>query len=310
MKMKTKLPADRLAVLLFTTVCAGLAVLTTGCGQSTQSTKASAAEAVTAGAAQPAPQADAIEPAADAGEAVVDQQTRETSSTGNGMEAVEKAAEAGEYLFAFFWKEDDENTAAMRSVFDAAVMGFADRAQAVVVKITEPEQKEIVEQFGLDRAPMPIVLALAPNGAITGGFPNTFSASDLETAFVSSGAAQCVKSLQGSKLVMLCVQNDETESNDEAMKGVRDFKASQEYPEFVEIVTLDPKDSAEAKFLSELQVSPDTENAVTVMMAPPGVPIGIIEGPTTKELFAELLSKAQSGCASGQCGPGGCGPAK
>jgi len=46
------------------------------------------------------------------------------------------------------------------------------------------------------------------------------------------------------------------------------------------------------------------------MMAPPGVPIGMIEGPTTKELFVDLLSKAQSACAGGQCGPGGCGPAK
>lgn len=303
-----KLPADRLVVLLLSAACAGLAVLTAGCGQSAQSTEASASEAVTADAAPSALQAGAIEPAGDSGEAAVDRQAREASSTGNGMEAIEKAAEAGEYLFAFFWKEDDENTKAMRSVFDAALKDFANRAQAVVVKITEPEQEEIVEQFGLDRAPMPIVLALAPNGAITGGFPNSFTASDLEGALVSSGAAQCVKSLQESKLVLLCVQNDETESSEEAMKGVREFKDSQEYPEFVEIVKLDPNDSEEAKFLGELQISADTETAVTVMMAPPGVPIGVIEGPTTKELFADLLSKAQSACAGGQCGPGGCGP--
>ena len=88
------------------------------------------------------------------------------------------------------------------------------------------------------------------------------------------------------------------------MKGVHDFKNSQEYPEFVEIVKLDPEDSGESSFLGDLQISPQTENAVTVVMAPPGTPIGMFEGPTTKELFVDLLSKTQSACADGQCGPG------
>ena len=72
------------------------------------------------------------------------------------MEAIRQAAEAGKYLFAFFWKDDDENTAAMRRVFDSATTEFADRADSVAVKITEPAQKEVVEEFGLDRAPMPL----------------------------------------------------------------------------------------------------------------------------------------------------------
>ena len=147
-----------------------------------------------------------------------------------------------------------------------------------------------------------------PANISSGYFPNSFTAADLQGALVSPGTARCVQGLQENKLVFLCVQNDETASSDEAMKGVRDFKDSQESPEFVEVVKLDPTDSAEAGFLSDLQVSPDTENAVTVMMAPPGVAIGMIEGPTTKDVLTDLLSKAQSGCASGACGPGGCGP--
>ena len=303
-----KLLPDRLAMLFLTTAFACFALLTAGCGESSQSAEASTSKASTQAPAQSAPETGLVEPDADPGEVVAEQQTKAMTSTGNGMEAIEKAAKADKYLFAFFWKEDDENTTAMRTVFEAAVGDCADRAEAVAVKVTEPEQKEIVEQFGLDRAPMPIVLALAPNGAVTGGFPSSFTATDLKGALVSPGTAQCVKGLQENKLVFLCVQNDETASSDEAMKGVRDFKDSQESPEFVEVVKLDPTDSAEAGFLSDLQVSPDTENAVTVMMAPPGVPIGMIEGPTTKDVLTDLLSKAQSGCASGSCGPGGCGP--
>jgi len=305
-----KLLADRLYVSFLAITFAGLAIAAAGCGQSSPTAEAANSGAVTQVATQSSSTEGAGASTGETAGAGVDRQPEKTTSTGNGMESIRKAAEADKYLFAFFWKEDDENSTTMRSVFDEAVPNFADRAESVAVKITEPEQKEIVEQYGLDRAPMPMVLAFAPNGAITGGFPNSFTTSDLETAFVSPGTAQCVKALQESRLAMLCVQNGRTKFSAEAMKGVRDFKDSQEYPEFVEVVKLDPKDSREAKFLGELQISPDTETAVTVMMAPPGVPIGMIEGPTTKELFVDLLSKAQSACAGGQCGPGGCGPAQ
>lgn len=302
------LSADRLAVLSLSAAFAGLAITAAGCGQSSPSAEAANSEVVTQVVTQSGTTSDAEESPEETADVAVDRQPEEMASTGVGMEAIREAAEANRYLFVFFWKEDGENTRAMRDVFDGAVPDFADRAESVAVKITEPEQKEIVEQYGLDRAPMPMVLAIAPNGAITGGFPNSFTASDLETALVSPGTAQCVKALQENKLAMLCVQNGQTEFSEEAMKGVRDFKASQEYPEFVQIVKLNPKDSEEAKFLGELQISPDTETAVTVMMAPPGVPVGMIEGPATKEVFVEFLSKAQSACADGQCGPGGCGP--
>ena len=94
-----------------------------------------------------------------------------STPTGNDKDAMRRAAEAGRYLFAFFWKTDDDATVAMRRVFDSATADFANRADCVAVRITEPEQKEVVEEFGLDRAPMPLVLAFAPNGAVTGGFP-------------------------------------------------------------------------------------------------------------------------------------------
>jgi len=60
--------------------------------------------------------------------------------------------------------------------------------------------------------------------------------------------------------------------------------------------------------LSDLEIDPATKTAVTVFLAPPGAPIAMLEGGTTKDQFLAELEKAGSCGPGGACGPGGCGP--
>jgi hypothetical protein len=226
------------------------------------------------------------------------------------MPAIKQAAAAGKYLFVFFSKTDDDQTVAMRKVFDQAMEKAADRAQTVAVNITSASEKAIVDKYDLSRAPMPLVLAIAPNGAITGGFPGKFEEQELLDAFATPGTEKVMKSLQDGKLVFVCVQNAKTKSNDAAMQGVREFKTDARFASATEIVTLDPTDKQEAKFLTDLKVAPDIAEATTVFVVPPGQAISKIEGATNKDDLVELLSKAGTGCGPGGCGPGGCGPRK
>lgn len=229
--------------------------------------------------------------------------------TGAGMAAVEKAAEAEKYLFALFRKEEDGDTAAMRSVLQEVIKEVADRADSVEVNVSTASERSIVDKFGLDRAPMPLILAIAPNGAITGGFPTKAEKQELLDAFASPSMEKCMKPLQENKLVLLCVQNAATESNDAALKGVGEFKADARFAEATEIVMLDPTDVAEAAFLKDLRIDPKIEAAVTVFLAPPGMPIGMYKGATSKDEIVATLEKSSSACGPGGCGPGGCGPA-
>ncbi len=269
--------------------------VSSGCGRSARSTEASSARA--AGL----PEAAAIV-AEDLGEG-----SASAGSAEDAMAAVRQAADAGKYLFAFFWKEDDQQTQAMRQVFNQATSQVEERADAVSVQVTDPAQKAIVDEYGLDRAPMPLVLALAPNGAITGGFPAEFSGEDLLGAFASPCTEKCMKLLQEGKLVLLCVQGAKTQGNDEALKGARDFQGDGRFSAATEIIMLDPNDAAEKSFLADLQITAATEQAVTVFLVPPGSPIAMFEGPVSKELLVEALEKAGSSCCpGGSCGPGGC----
>ena len=230
------------------------------------------------------------------------------ASTSKGLAAIDSAARSGKYLFIFFWKANDKQSQTMYGVFQSTMKKWAESTDSIGVNVTYADERPVVDKFGVSRAPMPLVVALAPNGAITKGFPSKFNENQLREAFVSPCTAKCLKCMQDRKLVLLCVQNEKTQFTQAAMTAARNFKADARYAKATEIVTVNPEDRAEAAFLQDLKVDPRTSQAVTVVLAPPGQPVASFVGVVTKD---QIVAKVQAGpCANGQCGPGGCGPKK
>ena len=227
-----------------------------------------------------------------------------SNSVSRGLTAMDTAAQKGKYLFFFFWKENGQEVTSTYSAFQNATRNLADQADAVAIQVTDPNEKAVVDKFGVSRAPMPLVLAVAPNGAVTKGLPIRFTEEQLRDAIVSPCTAQCMKALQDRKLVLLCVQSEGTQFNNAAWQGVQQFKADTRFAKATEVVALNPSDGREASFLQALQVNPQTSQAVTVLLAPPGKPIAHFTGAVTKD---QIVAKVEAGpCAGGQCGPGGC----
>lgn len=221
----------------------------------------------------------------------------------SGIEAIQNASKENKYLFIFFFKEMNEKTIQLQKIFDQAMQKLGEQSKSIKVKSTDPAEKSIIDRFNLKRSPMPFVLVLAPNGAITGGFIS-FTEEQLMDSFTSAGAAECLKALQERKLVLLCLQNDQTMNNDAALKGAKDFKADQRFSNATALVMINPADKNEHKFLNQLSLNMDSNQALTVLISPPAEIIGSYQGPTTKEKMVADLQKASTGC----CGPGGCCP--
>jgi hypothetical protein len=223
-----------------------------------------------------------------------------------GVAALRQAAEAKQYLFAFIYEQNDDATKAARKAFDAGVAKLTPAAKSVAVDRSDPTEKDMVTQFKLEAAPMPLVLAIAPNGAVTAGIKGAdLTESKLADAVGSPGMQQCLKSLQDRKLTFVCLQNASTKANDAAMKGVNDFKADPQYAEDVEVVKVDPADPKEAKFMAQLKANPKAKTANTTFLAPPGMIITQVEGGTTKAGLEASLKKAMASCTPGS----GCCPA-
>ena len=230
----------------------------------------------------------------------------ETPITSKALAAIESAASEDKYLFIYFWKTNDVQSENMNRVFKAAMEQWEESANSIAINITDADEKPAVDRFGVSRAPMPLVIALAPNGAITKGLPIEFNEEQLEECFVSQGMANCMKALQDRKLILLCVQNDETQFGKEALLGAQNFHANERYANASEIVLLNPEDEAEAAFLKDLRVDPETSQAVTLILAPTGQLVASFEGVVTTE---QIIAKVEAGpCADGGCGPSGCCP--
>jgi len=171
--------------------------------------------------------------------------------------AIDRAAAANKYVFLFFWKEKSPPTDKAWAAFQPAMAKVADMAQAVAIQVTNPAEKKLVDKYGVSRAPMPIVLVVAPCGAITKAFTKTFDEKQLRTAFVSPCMQRCLKALQSRKLVFVCLV-DQAKPQDRVTvpKGVEDFKADKKYGAATEVVMVNVRDAKEATLLKEFDVSP------------------------------------------------------
>ena len=224
--------------------------------------------------------------------------TAEPATASKGMTAMQQAAAANKYVFVFFWKEKSVQTSTTWDVFQTAMSKLTDQANSVAVNVSDPAEKPMVAKFGVDHSPLPLVLAIAPNGAITKGFPGRFYENDLSQAFVSPCTAACMKVLQQRKLVLLCVEHLSPQVSQVTLpKGVQEFTGEEPYSRSSKVVVLNADDPAEAPFLKSLRVDPQTPAPVTVLMTPPGSVVGTFVGDMTK---AELVAKLKS---ASSCGP-------
>jgi hypothetical protein len=221
--------------------------------------------------------------------------------------ALDSARQTHKYLFVLFFKDNDAATQAVGQTLNSSVTALADKATLIYVNTKDSTEKAFVDQYGVSRSPMPLVLAIAPNGAVTGGFPLKLTEQDVVGSLLSPAHAACVKANQARKLAFLCVQP--TGAGTELPAGATAFKADPQYNAVTEIVVVQAADPAEAGFLKALGISSSTNVTVTALLAPPRNVVAKFEGPFTKEQAIEKLSTAQgSGCSGGKCGPGGCKP--
>lgn len=200
-----------------------------------------------------------------------------------GETAIKEASEANKHLYIFFYSEDQDATGETHKAFEAVVGKMTDVAQAITLKKDAPEEKALIKKFDLKNAPMPLVLVIAPNGAITmGGVAQKMTEEKLRAGIASPCQQKCLKALQDKKVVLLCAYDKNLAADDPTLKTVTDFKADSRYTKTTEIVRVDPADNAEKKFLKQFNITAES-GSTTVMLAPPRTLVKTFAGAVTKE---------------------------
>jgi hypothetical protein len=219
-------------------------------------------------------------------------------AAGKAQQALDQAASDQQYIFLIFYKQDTPTARAMVQTVKAGLAKRENQATLAFVQVSDPAEKALVARYGVSRAPMPLTLAIAPNGAITGMFAQRVTAQAIDNAFVTPAMTRVMKSLQEGKLVFVCA-HDSAQSVVPA--AIKDFQADPHFRERVATVTLQLKDPAEIKFVNQMQIDSKTAETTMVLLAPPGVMVGKFDPRTSKDDIAAALAKAGKCCDDPNC---------
>ncbi|MDA1016873.1 MAG: hypothetical protein O3A00_20745 [Planctomycetota bacterium] len=211
--------------------------------------------------------------------------------------ALASAAKAKTYTFLLIYRTND---AATQSMYQLLKTELSERQNATLqpLQITDSSEQRLVDRFDATRLPLPATAAIAPNGAITGVFPQKLTSQQVADAIVSPGYAECLKAMQSKRIVLLCVQ---PEQGGFVPKGVQSFQADKTYAGRTQVVNIRATDPAEAGFLTLLKVRTDTASPVTVFMAPPGVLLGKYDSTVTHATLMNKLVAAGKCCDDKNC---------
>jgi hypothetical protein len=222
-----------------------------------------------------------------------------TQIAATGATATAAASLPPKFTFHLFWKDENAATQAMAASVQAAVAKHPDRASWNSVHVKDPAQQELVAKYRLERAPMPLVLCVAPNGAITSAITQPLTDEFVEVALVTPAMADCMKALQAGKIVVVHVKPSGQTPLPMAAVGIA---ADPHFKDRTQVISVVPTDPAENRFFKDMDVDRSTlKDSLLIVMAPPKAFIGKFPPTATKDQIAAALAAAGKCCDDPNC---------
>ena len=209
--------------------------------------------------------------------------------------AVDKAPK---FKFILFWKEDNAATQGMTAALKSVLATRAQAAEWTSVNIRDPANSEVVERYHVERAPMPMVLCVAPNGAVTGGMRQV-TEENIARVLVTPAMTDANKALQDKKIVLIHVMRNARQS---LPAGAAEFVADPTFNTRTATVNVVVGDPVESRFVNEMEIKAvDVADSIVVVLAPPGVLVGKFPAATTGSQIAAALHAAGKCCDDPNC---------
>lgn len=215
-------------------------------------------------------------------------------------EAIAQAQQNGDFLFMLFYEKKDDSLQEMQKTLQDFSKKSAKAIRIYDALTTDDKESDVIQKYGINRAPLPVLLVFAPNGAITGGYPQTVTEEQLAGSMAPKLVMNILKTVQAGKIALVLLQNDKTKNNAEMTQSAAEFAQDQRLAGYVDILKQDPDDAEIKDFLAQCKIKENIDEAATVLIVPPGQIGGVYSGKITKETLIAGLSS----CSGGSC----CGP--
>ncbi len=216
-----------------------------------------------------------------------------------GFKAFTKASEEDKFLMLHLYSGSPESE--LKTTYTNVHSTLLKSLHAVSINRDNSSSSFLIEKYNLRYAPIPLIVIIAPNGAIAGSFQSSFSAEQVKAVFHSPKTQQCLLALQERKLVFISVQNKKTSENTAALDGIKQFEKENPLYRVSEVILLNPKDTSETQLLNQLQIQPDIKTAQTFLLVPPGRIIGSWKGATNSNDLKNRLKSLSKNCSTPSC---------
>lgn len=187
------------------------------------------------------------------------------------------------------------------------VMAGVPSAQLIEVDRADMANKAFVAQYRLLAAPVPLVMVIAPNGALGGGLPTAQATPEIIAKLIPTPKkAEALKALQAGKAVFVTASRKGMAAESGVMSACA--AACGQMAGKSAAVQIDLDDPAESAFIQELKLKPEIAQPTTVVINTQGQITGAFNGPVEVGSLVQAATKKAGGCCSGGGGSAsGCG---
>jgi len=204
-----------------------------------------------------------------------------------------------QFTYIFFHKQNDPPTQQFAETIRRGVARRPAEASWQSVNVTDQASASVVAKYGVSRAPMPLALCVAQNGAITAVFTRRPNDEALDRAIVTPAMVDATKALQDKKIVVVHVKA----AKDAPLPfGAFEFTADPAFKARTTVIDVVANDPAEQRFLKDMEFNAaSVRESSVVVMAPPGVLVGKFAASATMSDIATKLHSAGKCCDDPNC---------
>jgi hypothetical protein len=223
----------------------------------------------------------------------------------NSANQIETATKAGKAVFVVVTGTGVTDTDKATAIAKGANAIYKN---AVIIQMNRDDASnvQLVSEYRLSGAPLPLILVISSKGFPTGGYILSQATAENIAALVPSPKLEDVYAAIGNKKIALVVFTKKSFADrSEVLKECKN--AVSKLNNNAVIVEVDMDNSEEASFMNQLRIDKSVKNSVTLVINTQGQVAGTSTTvPDATKLVAAATAPVKSGCGPG-CGPAGCG---
>ncbi|MFW5828907.1 MAG: hypothetical protein ACOCXA_01485 [Planctomycetota bacterium] len=178
---------------------------------------------------------------------------------------------------------------------------FPDEVASAVLDLADEQQAALIDELGLEGIDAPVVLLVAPNGAITGGNAEEVDIGMIRSGLVPALDQAIILAFQRQRGVLLCIGIGDAAADEPAQAGVDAALSQAVVSGSFDKIAVPPGMAGRDALLANLRLPAQPEQPITMLLMPPGRIAGLIHGPTERDAIFGLIARAQS--SGGGCCP-------